>query len=94
MFGLLVNFDCFIWGLVGVGIVVGLLFIFVVCLVVVVVCMIWFGFECNELFFMLWVGLCGVVFIILVIILMVLNMDCVDKFFDVILVFVVVFICI
>ena len=60
----------------------------------VAACTIWFGFERNERLFMSWAGLRGAVPIILATIPMASNMDRADKFFDVILVLVVVFTCI
>ena len=94
MLGLLANPDRLTWRSVGVGVAAGLLLTLVARPIAVAACTTWFGFERNERLFMSWAGLRGAVPIILATIPMASHMEHADKFFDGILVLVVVFACI
>ena len=94
MLGLLANPDRLTWVSVGSGVAAGLLLTFVARPLAVLACTTWFGFRRNERFFLSWAGLRGAVPIILATIPMASHMERADKFFDVILVLVVVFTCI
>lgn len=93
MLGLLADPDRLSWASVGAGVAAGALLTFIARPLGVLACTVWFGYRRPERLFLSWAGLRGAVPIILATIPMSEHMAGADHFFDVILVFVVVFTC-